>query len=75
VRLNHDSLERLKVGLFAEHLHPADVLVQDMIDNPLDAILAVLGMTTSADRTEDFGQYKLRPGFRPVPVSVLGKSC
>jgi hypothetical protein len=24
VRLNHDALERLKVGLLAEHMHPPD---------------------------------------------------
>jgi hypothetical protein len=24
VRLDHDALERLKIGLLAEHLHPAD---------------------------------------------------
>jgi Putative collagen-binding domain of a collagenase len=32
VRLNHDALERLKVGLLAEHMHPADGSVQDVID-------------------------------------------
>jgi hypothetical protein len=30
--LNHDALERLKVGLFAEHMHPAHGSVQDVID-------------------------------------------
>ena len=24
VRLDHDALERLKIGLLAEHMHPAD---------------------------------------------------
>jgi hypothetical protein len=53
VRLNHDALERLKVGLLAEYMHPADGSVQDVKDNPLDAILAVLGTATSVHRTKD----------------------
>jgi hypothetical protein len=32
VRLNHDALERLKLGLLAEHMHPADGSVKDVID-------------------------------------------
>jgi hypothetical protein len=32
VRLNHDSLERLKIQLLAEHMHPAHGSVQDVID-------------------------------------------
>jgi hypothetical protein len=54
VRLNHEALERLKGGLRAEHMHPADGSVQDVIDNPLDATLAVLGTATSVHRTKDF---------------------
>jgi hypothetical protein len=65
VRLNHDALERLEVGLLAEHMHPADGSVQDVIDKAPGATLAVVGMSTSATRTEDFRQYQSRPGFRP----------
>jgi hypothetical protein len=32
VRLNHDALERLEFGFLAEHMHPADGSVQDVID-------------------------------------------
>ena len=34
VRLNHDALERLEVGVLAEHMHPADRSVQDVINKP-----------------------------------------
>jgi hypothetical protein len=53
VRLNHDALERLEVGFVAEPMHPADRSVQDVKDNPLDAILAVLGTAASVHRTKD----------------------
>jgi hypothetical protein len=31
VRLKHDSLERLEIGVLAEHTHPPDRSVQDVI--------------------------------------------
>jgi len=34
VRLDHDALERLKVGLFAEDMHPADRSVKDVVKKP-----------------------------------------
>src|SRR5271166_4982976 len=34
VRLNHDSLERLEIGFLAEHVQPADLSVQDVINKP-----------------------------------------
>ena len=32
MRLNHDALERLEVGLLSEHMHPPDRSVKDVIN-------------------------------------------
>src|SRR5271167_3355244 len=42
VRLDHDAFERLKVGRLAEHVHPADGSVQDVVHKPPRATLAAL---------------------------------
>jgi hypothetical protein len=34
VRLDHDALERLKVGRLVEHVHPADGSVQVVVHKP-----------------------------------------
>jgi hypothetical protein len=41
VRLDHDALERLKIGLLAEHLHPADRSVQDVINDTPRVLLSL----------------------------------
>jgi hypothetical protein len=50
VRLNHDTLERLKVGLLADYMHPADGSVHDVIDKP--QVLLSLFLARPYVRTE-----------------------
>ena len=57
VRFNHDPLERLKVGVLTEHVHPPERSVQHMINETPSATLAVLGTIPGNTKTADRRQY------------------
>ena len=84
MRVNHDTLERLKVGLLADCMHPADGSVHDVIDKPQVLLSLFLARQYVRTRAQDVSQYQSRPGFCPpmqeaerassaafLPVSIL----
>ena len=58
VRLDHDALERLEVGVSAEEPHPADRAFQNMIDLPAWCFASCSGHGLEGS-----------PARRPTPTS------
>ena len=65
VRLNHDALERLEVGLLAEHMHPADGSVQDVIDKAPRCYSRCSWHRHICYQNEGLPSPQSRTGFRP----------
>ena len=57
VRLNHDALERLEIGVLAEHMHPPDRSVQDVVNESSRCYPRCSWHDTIHTKTVDRRQY------------------
>jgi len=73
VRLYHHALERLEVGVLAEHVHPPDRSVQDVINEPSRCYPRCSRHETIPTKTADRCQYWSRVESRCGAV-VLGSA-